>query len=74
MEISFGSEVEAKLGQIASQNGKKPDEFVRDMVTTYLDHDEWFRREVGKGLASLDQGKFVSEEEVRRQMQQILRS
>jgi predicted transcriptional regulator len=59
MEISFAPELEAKLDRIASHAGKR---------------DEWFKREVGKGLASLDQGKTVSHEEVRRQMDRILGS
>ena len=67
MEISFAPELEAKLNRIASQAGKAPDEIVRELVAGCLDHDEWFRQEVGKGLASLDQGKTVSHEDVRRQ-------
>jgi len=51
-EISFASELEARLKRIASQTGKGPDEVVRELVANYLDHDEWFRQEVGKGLAS----------------------
>jgi predicted transcriptional regulator len=43
-------------------------------VANYLDHDEWFKREVDKGLSSLDDGKSVSHEEVLRQMERILRS
>ena len=74
MEISFAPELEAKLNRIASQAGKGADQVVRELVVNYLDHDEWFRQEVGKGLASLDQGKSVSHEEVRRQMERILRS
>ncbi len=74
MEISFAPELEAKLNQIASQAGKAPDEVVRELVASCLDHDEWFRHEVGKGLASLDQGKTVSHEDVRRQMDRILGS
>ena len=74
MEISFAPELEAKLNRIASQTGKGADQVVRELVVNYLDHDEWFRQEVGKGLASLDQGKSVSHEEVRRQMERILRS
>jgi predicted transcriptional regulator len=38
-----------------------------------VDHDEWFKREVQKGLDSLDGGKFVSHEEVGRQIERILR-
>ncbi len=74
MEISFAPELEARLTRIASQSGKGPDDVVRELVATYLDHDEWFRQEVGKGLASLDQGKTVSHEDVRRQMDRILGS
>ena len=74
MEISFAPDLEAKLNRIASQTGKGPDEVVRELVAKYLDHDEWFRQEVGKGLASLDQGKTVSHEDVRRQMDRLLGS
>lgn len=74
MEISFAPELEAKLNQIASQSGKAPDEVVREFVASCLEHDEWFRQEVGKGLASLDRGKTVSHEDVRRQMDRILGS
>jgi predicted transcriptional regulator len=72
MEISFAPELEARLNRIASEAGKGPDEVVRELVANYLDHDEWFRQEVAKGLASLDRGRFVSHEDVRRQMDCIL--
>ena len=74
MEISFAAELEAKLNRIASQTGRAASQVVQELVANYLDHDEWFRQEVGKGLASLDQGKSVSHEEVRRQMERILSS
>jgi predicted transcriptional regulator len=47
---------------------------VRELVASYLDHDEWFRQEVSKGLVSLDGGKFVSHDGVRQQMERILGS
>jgi predicted transcriptional regulator len=60
MEISLTSEVEARLARIASGAGKAANEVVQELVADYLDHDVWFKREVKKGLASLDSGKFVS--------------
>ena len=60
MEVSLAPEVEARLARIASEAGKAADQVVQELVADYLDHDEWFRREVQKGLASLDDGKFVS--------------
>ena len=74
MEISFAPELEARLARIASESGKGPDEVVRELVANSLDHDEWFRQEVSKGLASLDRGKTVSHEDVRRQIDRILGS
>ena len=74
MEISFAPELEAKLIRIASQAGKAPDQVVQELVASHLDHEEWFRQEVGKGLTSLDQGKSISHEEVRRQMERQLGS
>jgi predicted transcriptional regulator len=74
MEISFAPELEARLKGIALQTGKGPDDVVRELVASYVEHDEWFRQEVGKGLASLDHGKTVSHEDVGRQMDRILGS
>ena len=74
MEISLAPELEARLSRIASESGKAADQVVQELVANYLDHDEWFRQEVAKGLASLDQGKSFSHEEVRRQMERNLGS
>src|SRR5258708_27651362 len=74
MEISLAPELETRLSRIASEAGKAPSQVVQELVADYLDHDEWSKREVEKGLASLDSGKFVSHEEVGRQIERILRS
>jgi predicted transcriptional regulator len=74
MEIAFAPELQARLNRVASQAGKAADQVVRELVANYIDHDEWFRQEVRKGLASLDEGKFVDTEDVRRGMERILRS
>jgi predicted transcriptional regulator len=74
MEISFPPELETKLKQIASQSGKGANQLVQELVANYLEHDDWFRREVKKGVASLDSGKAISHEEVRHQMDRILGS
>lgn len=73
MEISLAPEVEEKLAKIASESGKRANQVVQELVADYLDHNEWFRREVQKGLVSLDSGKFVSHDEVGRQMQHNLK-
>ncbi len=73
-EISLAPEVEARVARIASEEGKAANQVVQELVSSYLDHDEWFRRQVQKGLAFLDRSKFVSHEEVGRQIERILGS
>jgi predicted transcriptional regulator len=73
IEISLAPEVEARLAKIASDAGKAADQVVQELVASYVEHDEWFKREVQKGLDSLDGSKFVSHEEVGRQIERILR-
>lgn len=74
MEISFDPDLEAKLNRIALETGRQPHQVVHELVASHLDHDEWFRREVARGIASLDSGRSVSHEEVRRQMERILKT
>jgi predicted transcriptional regulator len=73
MEISLAPELEARLTRIASETGKAANQVVEELVVEYLDHDEWFKQSVQKGLTSLDGGKFVSHEEVGRQIERLLR-
>jgi len=74
VEISLAPEIEEMLARVASETGKAADQVVLELIADYLDHDEWFRKEVQKGLASLDSGKFVSHEEVGRRIKRILGS
>ena len=73
MEISLTPDVEAGLAKIAAETGKPADQVVQELVATFVDHDEWFKREVQKGLDSLDSGRFVSHEEVGRRIEHILK-
>jgi predicted transcriptional regulator len=59
MEIFLAPAVEQKLSRIASEVGKTASQIVQELVVDYLDHDG-FRREVQKGLASLDSGRFAA--------------
>jgi predicted transcriptional regulator len=74
MEIHFKPELEDKLNQIASQSGRQPDQIVEELVETYVDHDQWFRQEVEKGLAQLDRGEFVEHDKVMERIERIFRT
>jgi predicted transcriptional regulator len=74
MELSLTPELESKLNEIASETGKAANQLVQELGASYLDYADWFKQEVGKGLASLDSGKSVSNEEVGQEMERILGS
>jgi predicted transcriptional regulator len=74
MEISFDPEVKATLERIAKETGRGPEQVVVDLVSTQLDYDAWFRREVLKGIDSLDRGEYIDDEEVDARLDQILKS
>jgi predicted transcriptional regulator len=55
MEISLVPEIEARLTRIASEAWRPRTQVVQELVADYLGHDEWFRREVKKGLGVVGQ-------------------
>jgi len=64
MEVDFTPELQNKLTQLAAEQGRDTNSLVREAVERLVNHDEWFVREVEKGLAAADQGEFIEHEEV----------
>jgi predicted transcriptional regulator len=64
MEVHFTSELEAKLTRIAAEQGRKTEALVQEAVERFVNFDEWFMREVEKGLEAADRGEFVEHEEI----------
>ena len=65
MEVQFTPGQQAKLSRMAAAQGRATEPLVQDAVERLLHFDEWFLREVDKGLAAADRGKFVEHDEVR---------
>jgi predicted transcriptional regulator len=74
MEIHFNPDLEDRLNRIASESGRQVGQIVEELVKTYVDHDQWFRQEVRKGLAQLDRGEFIENDEVMARIEQMFRS
>ena len=74
MEIHFTVELEAKLNRIAADTGRPAEQIVNDLVQTYVDHDQWFRQEVQKGIAQLNQGQSMEHEDVIARIEQLFHS
>lgn len=64
MEVDFTPDLQAKLTRLAAEQGRETQALVREAVERFVNYDEWFLREVDKGLAAADQGEFVEHEEV----------
>ena len=72
MEINLAPEIESKLARVASQSGRAAGQIVQELIAKYLEHEEWFRSQIQKGLVSLDRGDFISDDEVWRQVERTL--
>jgi predicted transcriptional regulator len=64
MEVRLNPDLQAKLAELASQQGKDTEELVVDAVERMVNYDRWFMREVEKGISAADQGELVDHEEV----------
>lgn len=71
MEIPLTPELEAGLHRVAAASGRQAEEIVRDVVQAYLEHDQWFRNEVLKGMQQLDKGDSLANEDVARRIERL---
>ena len=70
MEVRLTPDLQAKLVQLASQRGCDTEALVVEAVERMVNYDEWFIREVEKGIAAAGRGEFVEHGEVRRRIDQ----
>ena len=66
MEVHLNSDLQAKLTRLAAEQGRDTEALAREAIERLVDYDEWFLREVEKGLAAADHGEFIDHEEVGR--------
>jgi predicted transcriptional regulator len=74
MEVHLPPELQAKVERAAAENKSGAEEYVKQLVEHYLEHDAWFRQQVKKGLDQLDGGESLSHEEVGARIDQMFRS
>jgi predicted transcriptional regulator len=68
MNLQVPPELEAKLTRLAAETGRTADQVALDLLTSSVDHDEWFRAEVEKGRASAREGKLLEHDDVAARM------
>jgi len=72
MEIELSPELQAKLERIASQQGRDSKSLVHEAVERLVGYDEWFLRQVEIGLAQVDRGELLEDNEVAARMENLI--
>jgi predicted transcriptional regulator len=66
MEVRLNPDLEGKLTRLATQQGRDTESLVVEALVRMVNYDEWFIREVEKGLAAADRGEFIDHEDIRK--------
>ena len=64
MEVRFTPDLEAKLTRLAAEQGRETEALVVEAVERIISYDDWFVREVEKGLDAAQRGDFIEREDV----------
>ena len=64
MEVHLNPDMQAKLARLAAEQGRNTEALVQEAIARFVDYDDWFIREVEKGLASADRGELLTHEDV----------
>jgi len=73
MQINLPPELQAKLDRIAAKQGREPESLVNEAVERLVGYDEWFIRQVEKGLAHVERGEVFEHEEVVARVEKLVR-
>jgi predicted transcriptional regulator len=72
MEVHFAPDLQARLAQRATQEGRDLDETVQDVVTRYFEEEDRFVEAVRRGEAALERGEFLTHEQVGERLRRFL--
>lgn len=60
------------MTRIASERGTDAQALALQAIERMVEYDDWFAREVEKGLAQIERGETLSHEEVRARLETLL--
>ncbi len=72
MEVKLSHELQAKLDDMAAQQGRDSASLVHEAVERLIGYDEWFIRRVEEGLAQIDRGEVLPHDEVAARMEKLI--
>ena len=74
MEVHFPPDVETRLQQVASANGKDAEQLVKDAVARMLENQARFIAGVQRGIEQADWGEFVEHKDVLSRIDRLFHS
>jgi predicted transcriptional regulator len=72
MEVSLKPDLQAKLARLAAERGSDAETLAREAIERLVDYDEWFIKEVEKGLGQIARGEVLTHEEVGARLEKSL--
>ena len=74
VEVHFSPDVETRLQQVASANGKDAEQLVKDTVARMLENQARFVAGVQTGIEQADRGEFVEHKDVLNRIDRLFHS
>lgn len=74
MEVHFSPDVEMRLQQVASANGKDAEQLVKETVSRMLESQGRFIAGVNRGIDQADRGELTEHQEVVKRIEQLFHS
>jgi predicted transcriptional regulator len=72
MEVNLPPDLESKLTVAAGRRGVPAETLAREAIERAVDYDDWFIREVEKGLDQIERGQVLAHEAVGVRLEQKL--
>jgi predicted transcriptional regulator len=72
MEVHLSPDIQAKLTRLAAEQGRNAEALVQEAIARLVDYDEWFIRDVERGLASAERGDLLAHEEVGTRLEKLI--
>ena len=73
MEVHVTPELEAKLTHAAAQQGRNPDDLVREVLTRYFEEEARFIEAVKRGEEAFERNEYLTHEQVGHRLERFLR-
>jgi predicted transcriptional regulator len=70
MEVPLTPDLQKKLSRLAAEQGRDSQSLVVEAIERLVNYDEWFLREVEKGIAAADRGELTEHEEIKKLIRQ----